>query len=860
MEVVSRRGAAADDCFARRPLGGLGRAGKIIVLGCALLGAQGAEAQFDVPVHPSTLTPLDPVRDATGATLEGKVHVPVPEQYIWTASEPSAGENNNIIYSFPAVTEQTEHHYFRVTFSVAKPPQEATLYIAGPRWVRVWINGVAAGEVSSDVHQPLGMHVFPFSVARFLKPGRNVLALEVVRGRGVTGFTNSALLKQQTFGQVVAAKIVPAARWIAAPPLLISDSHWKSTSALQPAAGWQQPGFTETGWKPVQSIGGMESTLELFQWNADAGLYDWPGYDGISPFLAHRMLPPMEIAASFAGSGKLEGLERLTHGGPLTVELPAAQLNDEQAPSVLLDFGREVTGRLLFRNGGDTPAQVTVQYGEDADEALLQPYLGTELLTVPAHGTAHGPKSAYRFAKVRFVGGGPVLKFASIVTDDIFYPVKYQGSFTSSDPRLNRIWETAVYTVHNCMQDDLWDAPKRDRGRWMGDTDVSARVIEDVFGDRFLLEDTLDRLLGPAPVDQQVNGIPGYSAFWFTGVAEYFRHTGSIDFLRKTHARMLQLLHVVDGQFNARSLYANKAGVWLFVDWSPGLNGDTPEARRATTFEFYMAYRDAAFLLDALGDKANAEHYRARAEEIREAAEKYLYDPATGTYGLRWQTNAMAVYSGIASPGQYPQIWKNVLSTVPTTRYKSMVITPYYMYYVLRAMAMTGHCKEALAWLQKYWGGMLDEGATTFWEAYDLDWPKVHPHAALEADNQAGYFVSLDHGWSAGPAAYVMEEVLGIHAKGAGFASVRIRPALAGLQWARGAEPTPHGLLRVEAERIGGRERVTVEVPEDVHASVSVAGTKAMVDGKPVRGESAEGGTRVVVVVPAGARSVVEGS
>ena len=828
-----------------------------VAIAGVLLACHPAGAQFDVPVSPSALSPLDPVRDAAGAPLERAVHKPVPEQYIWTASDAAA--NNHIIYSFPAVGEQTEHHYFRVAFTIAAPPREATLYIAGPRWVHVWINGESAGEVSSDVHQPLGMHVFPFAVARFLKPGRNVLAIEAVRGRGVTGFTNSALLKQQTFGQVVAAKIVPAAPWVDAPALLISDRHWKSTSATEPAPGWQQPNFAESAWKPVESIGGMESTLELFQWNADAGLYNWPGYDGISPFLAHRTLAPVAVAASFVGRGAFEHLDALTHGGPLVVKLPAVQVSDEQAPSVLLDFGRELTGRLLFRNNGDTAAQVTVQYGEDADEAMLQPYLGTNLLTIPPHGMAHGPKSAYRFAKVRFVGGGPTLQFGSIATDDIFYPVTYQGSFESSDPRLNRIWETAVYTVHSCMQDDLWDAPKRDRGRWMGDTDVSARIIEDVFGDRFLLEDTLDRLLGPAPVDQQVNGIPGYSAFWLTGAAEYFRHTGSVAFLQKTHTRMLQLLRLVDGQFDARNLYANKAGVWLFVDWSPGLNGDTPETRQATTFEFYMAYRDAAFLLDATGDSANAAHYRERAQAIRDAAEKYLYDSATGTYGSRWQTNAMAVYSGIASPDQYTTIWKNVLSTVATTRYKGLVITPYYMYYVLRAIAMTGHRQEALAWLRTYWGGMLDEGATTFWEAYDLDWPKYRSHAGLEADNQTGYFASLDHGWSAGPAAYVMEEVLGIHAAGAGFASVSIRPDLAGLQWARGAEPTPHGLLRVAAEQAGRSERITVDVPPDVHAFVSVAGTQALLNGKPVRGEPEEAGSRVRVEIPTGEHSVVEG-
>ncbi len=168
--------------------------------------------------------------------------------------------------------------------------------------------------------------------------------------------------------------------------------------------------------------------------------------------------------------------------------------------------------------------------GESESEALKSPYLGINQLTIPAHGTGHGPKTAFRYAKIRFLSGGTKIRFKSISVDHIYYPVTYAGSFSSSDEMLNRIWEVGAYTAHLCMQDGVWDASKRDRGRWMGDMDVSGRVVEDVFGERPLMEDTLDRLMGPAPINEHINGIPGYSAFWFTGVADYYRHTGSKSF------------------------------------------------------------------------------------------------------------------------------------------------------------------------------------------------------------------------------------------------------------------------------------------------------------------------------------------
>ena len=175
----------------------------------------------------------------------------------------------------------------------------------------------------------------------------------------------------------------------------------------------------------------------------------------------------------------------------------------------------------------------------------------------------------------------------------------------------------------------------------------------------------------------------------------------------------------------------------------------------------------------------------------------------------------MAVVSGATSPPQRDAIWHNVLSHVSDGT-SNAVVTPYYGYYVLTAMAQLDHRPEALAWMRQYWGGMIAEGATSFWEAYDPNWPKQDFHAYLEADNKKGYYTSLAHGWASGPAAWLMQQVLGIEPTGRGFAQVTIRPDLAGLAWARGSEPTPRGLIRVDAKP----DSVRITLPPDTIATV----------------------------------------
>jgi hypothetical protein len=148
-----------------------------------------------------------------------------------------------------------------------------------------------------------------------------------------------------------------------------------------------------------------------------------------------------------------------------------------------------------------------------------------------------------------------------------------------------------------------------------------------------------------------VNGIAGYSAFWITGETEYYRHTGSLQQLKSVHERLVQLLRYMELELDNRKLYANTTHASPYVDWSPDFDGDTPESRMGTHFEFYAGFRDGIYLLRQLHDTQNADAFQKSADEMKAAAQKYLLD-AFGSFGTRWQTNAYAVLSDLASPSQ----------------------------------------------------------------------------------------------------------------------------------------------------------------------------------------------------------------
>ncbi|MCL5005614.1 MAG: alpha-L-rhamnosidase [Acidobacteria bacterium] len=789
-------------------------------------------------------TPLDLTAHIQHPRLESELHHPLPEQYIWAQGQEKTDGPYGRFGRAP------QWIYFRRGFDLKSVPGTATLYAAGPADMRVYLNGrLLANAQRNLISGIIRVYVLILNVNGSLRPGRNVLSLAVAGG-----------------WRRLAVKIVPRPPEENGPAILMSGRGWKYSTQEQ--NGWEQPGFDDSSWQAAAVLGGIESNINFFQGNQDTGMYRWPGYDGISPFLA-RVPVRAEAVDVFRGLGAFHNTNVLAAKGnqlsappqrDFIVDLPPAGALKSEYPSVMLDFGREVAGRLEVVSDSDAPLRLALQYGESLGETLHRPYFGIDKLDVPPHATAYGPKSAFRYAKVTFLGGASPLRFKAILLDDIYYPVHYRGSFDSSDPLVNRIWDLGAYTDHLCMQDDIWDAPKRDRARWMGDLDVSGHAIDAVFADHFLMQQTMDYLIRDAgqPVDRDVNGIPGYSAFWVMGEADYYRHFDNLSYLRSIHQPLVQLLDYMASELDSRSVFTDRHRAGIFVDWSPGLAPQllpsaklplsefAPDAQRATQFEFYAAFREGAWLLRQLGDSSNADRFAAKATAIRSAALKYMLDSQSETFGERWQPNAMAIYSGLADKAQTEAIWRNVLSHRNKFR-----ITPYYNYYVISAMASAGHYKAALDWIRKYWGGMVRRGATSTWEGYQEGLPMHGWHGNLRADNGRGYFVSLAHGWSSGPTIWLMQYILGIRPAAPGFTQVTIRPELAGLKWAKGAEPTPQGLIKVDYRAGSHGLSATVDLPPGTQATVSMpvtqGATVVRMNGRTESATSAEGGRRAIV-------------
>jgi hypothetical protein len=714
--------------------------------------------------------------------------------------------------------------YLRRSFDLQQARRRVDCYITADDYFTLYVNGRQVDASHPDpTDGNVWQHVHKVNIGPLLRVGKNALAIRAENAGGPAG--------------VIVWVELGRGR------LLLTDGSWRITEQPGEGLAWTQTAFDDATWNPATMITRVASDGP---WS---GLQGWPGPGGdASPYLAHLPLRAVSVLNIHPSGAQIVGANTLAGDGhtDLTIKEIPPSTAASQPPSLVLDFGKELAGRVVIRS--DRPGTVIVSTGESLGEAMFGPYGGPHSLALAPGSPAATPYSAFRYAKLTFPGSGQSSVHLTAVTmDHDYYPVAYRGSFSCSDPLLTKIWYTGAYTAHLCMQEDIWDAPKRDRARWMGDLHVSGDVIDTAFGDKFLMEQTMKRLRSDAQGGRpatalpagHVNGIPGYSCAWIAGLADFHRHIGDMAYLKSQHDLLVSMLDYLRGELDERGLFANRHGAWCYVDWAPLFNDKNPHSLAATHFFLTKAVREAAFLFREMHDEANASRCDAWAKELAASAYRFL-DGNTDTFGDRRQDNAMAIYAGITTPTQTAAIYRRVLA--PDSPAWNIVATPYYNNYVISAMSLAGHTQETLTILRRIWGGMLAEGATSCWEGYDPSWEKSNFHAHLQADNGTGYFVSLCHGWSSGATSWLTERLLGIQPTSGGYRTVDITPDLCGLKWAEGSVPTPNGPLHERLERAGAGLRIEIRLPANVVARVAVPGAVVSVNGRVVSsGAGAEG-------------------
>jgi len=486
----------------------------------------------------------------------------------------------------------------------------------------------------------------------------------------------------------------------------------------------------------------------------------------------------------------------------------------EAAGGRLYDFGRETFGYAVLEGLAGT-GEVAVYYGESVEEAtdtercetLDRIRVGeTAILDRATNRTEPraeryvlGGSKAFRYLYVVCEGG---VGLADVSMEYEYAPVAYRGSFRSNDEELNRIWEVGAYTMHLTTREFFIDGIKRDRWVWSGDAVQSYLMNYYLFFDSACVRRTTWLLRGKDPVTSHTNTIMDYTFYWFIGIYDYYRYTGDEAFVRQIYPRMRSMMDYVLGRTNADGMVEGMEGDWVFVDWADGYLDKRGELAIEQVL-FCRSLEAMALCAGLAGEEADRAKFGGLAAALRAKLLPAFWDEERQALvhnrvnGVRSGTvtryaNMFASFFGYLTPEQQQRIKHSVLLNDEILG----ITTPYMRFYELEALCALGEQRAVLREMKAYWGGMLREGATSFWEKYNPG-ERGAQHLAMYG---RPYGKSLCHAWGASPIYLLGKYYLGVNPTAPGYAAYEVRPVLGGLEWMEGTVPTPRGAIRLRVE------------------------------------------------------------
>ena len=503
-------------------------------------------------------------------------------------------------------------------------------------------------------------------------------------------------------------------------------------------------------------------------------------------------------------------------------------------PAIILDFGKELHGglQIVTGMGSDQNVRVRVRFGESVSETMSEidgkngakndHAIRDQEVLLPWFGVKEIGNSGFRFVRIDLISDNKELSLKEVRAIALYRDVPYRGAFKSNDERLNQIWQTGAYTVHQCMQEFLWDGIKRDRLVWMGDMHPEIMTISNVFGYNEVVPKSLDLARDSTPLPGWMNGMYPYSMWWVLAQRDWYWYNGDKEYLEQQREYLLGLLELFHKRVDEKGFELSGGD---FLDWPSEEN--EPAQKAGVQALMMMTMKSAAELCDILGETAMAErcrdcHSRMASVASQVSEEYYKVALAPGEPGSKQGTSLMVLADMIDAKKANEEVIK-----VEGAR----GFSTFYGYYMLQAMAKAGDYAGAMKFISEFWGAMIDLGATTFWEDFHTDWLKedVAPitdivpagkkdiHGDFGAYCYKGLRHSLCHGWASGPTAWLSQHVLGVEIVEPGYKDVRINPNLGNLEWVEGAVPTPYGDIKISHRKdADGKIESKVDAPYGV--------------------------------------------
>jgi alpha-L-rhamnosidase len=756
--------------------------------------------------------------------------------------------------------------YARRSFSLEGAPSLARILVTASSLYKLYVNGeyVGRGPNPSD---PSRYYYDVHDVTGLLRAGENVIAAVCynygAEANGILGqnWGRGGLLLELQSGEegdtLLATdsswRVLHAPAWDqgAAVNCTLLGDYKEIYDSRKEIEGWFQPGFDDSPWIAPEVLGpiGTEPWTTLVE-------REIPFLDGQRVYPVNAAWESASVTYAWRDDWEVYHEQSLV---PRSAQKPDSQparvfkTHDDFTPSIMLDFGRDVTGYPEIHIANSNGGVIDVLYAEDAYFVRVDRFLlkgGAQVLQPFGRRT-------FRYMKLQFPETPTPVDIREVSMKMDTFPVEYRGEFECSDDKLSRIWDTGRYTMHMSMLDHFVDCPWRERTLYGGDVYAENLIAHYAFGDPRMNRKCLRQMFaiqydeGALPPYGPYRGChgfyPAWSAYWGLAFVDHYWLTADCDFLQELWPAFSRLMDWTIGQLDANDngLMGAPSESLKFPEW---MKAPKVAFSPSDNFPFQVLLRRGGELASRLGQADTARRYEEASQALAGALKKHLVAPESGmvTDGVRGQRHrsgqyhaGLLLWSGIPDEGWARRVAHGLFDSET-----SRIGAPFHALFVTEGLFGSDEDHLALDFIRRFWGNMLDRGATTYWDNFSLDWP---PQETPDRQN------SLCHGWAAGATYSLPAHVLGVRPLEPGFAKVLIEPRPADLDWARGSVPAPQGLVEVSWAQSATRFHLDVCLPQGCEGVVSLpksARGEITVDGQVVKASS--DGARAIVEISSG--------
>jgi hypothetical protein len=414
----------------------------------------------------------------------------------------------------------------------------------------------------------------------------------------------------------------------------------------------------------------------------------------------------------------------------------------------------------------------------------------------------------FRFIKISIKVGSSELVLKGVDIEKVNYPLNILANLKvdpKESPTTEKLWNTSVRTLENCMHDCYEDCPFYEQLQYAMDTRSSAIFTYYVSGDDRLAKQAIIQLhnsfqprLGltasRAP-SHQLQIIPHFSLYWICMLVDHWTYFGDRVFLRPFLPVVDAILAYFDARIDSSTglvVLPEETGVWNFHDWAeewrpygiPPAVAQTGVSTYSNNVYAYTLKQAATLQLMCAGRSAIAEEYIVRANNVADAVRRLCFDGEFFTDTLavscdeghhRSQHNQVwAVLSGASSGEKGQDLLRRALRSETA---QSLIPTSISMsFYTLRALSVAG-------------GGVYEEMFHQFWEPWNAQ--MALSLTTWEEDSVSQR--SDCHAWGSAPIYEYMAEVIGLRPAKPGWASLIFEPRLSLYREIEGTVPFPNG-------------------------------------------------------------------